>query len=140
MQSEALKKWECAVVAGGSSCIEAGLLAGFNVGKGESASLRSIRTVSKAFHHLENEQCGWAGEFAVFIQSRGIEVLVPCFRGNRGYVMFPGGSVNLHRRLDFVDFICSLEMPNRLFVAILADVQSVVTMAGCHALGILDFI
>ena len=55
-------------------------------------------------------------------------------------MIFPNGTALFHHKDDILDFLSSIENPNKLQLAVMANVSSSATQAGCKALALVDFL
>ena len=135
---EALKLFETAHFASkpaGSACNT------FAYTSAEPGTIRLIRTACKAFEQRGDEKSGCPLQFTSFLRSRGIQTVpLAHFRGNRFNIIYHngGGIYYLHRYIQ--EFLESTwGVPNNLLKAVLVDVKKTMYIAGCKALGLIDY-
>ena len=110
------------------------------IGKGESGTLRLIRTVCKAVQAKGCEKSGRAVQFLTFLQGeKGLDdVPLAPFRGNRFNITFYNGSGVYFLFPHLLEFFESVQSENRLLGAVFDDLQVKSFVAGCRALGLIS--
>ena len=103
---------------------------------GESGTVRTIRTVCKAFEKHGSEEAGVMVNFAVFLKN--LKCKLTHFRGNRFNVVFWNGAGVYFHKQNFADFFEVHGTPNRLLRAVKEDLSEIAHIAGARALGIID--
>ena len=105
--------------------------------RGESGTLRLVRTACKSFQKHGSEQSGRMDEFAAFCQSKGIETVpLASYRGNRFNIIFFNAAGVYFLAPLMVEFL-SVRATNRLLQAVQADLAVPEFVAGCRALGLI---
>ena len=111
--------------------------------KTESATVRLIRTCSKAFSKGGDEKSGCHLEFVSYIQpflkQHKIHSLpLAPFRGNRFNILFANADHLFFLHKQFIQFLNGREGNNRLLQAVLHDLKVPELVAGCKALGLIS--
>ena len=101
----------------------------------ESGTARTVRTVCKAFQRQGSEEAGVMSQFAIFLDEK---CQLTAFRGNRFNVLFWNGAAVYYHRDSFGRFFDHHGTPNRLLQAVKQDMDELIHVAGCRALGIVD--
>ena len=110
--------------------------------KQSSGVQRLIRTACKAFHHRGSEQAGCSTHFRAFLRRQGIsKVPLAAFVGNRFNILFYDAAGVYFLRLHMVNYLSEHHgsQLNRLLESVLRDLKTPHLIAGCQALGILDW-
>lgn len=110
------------------------------ISKGESGTLRLIRTCCKAVQAKGCEKSGRAVQFLTFLQSeKGIEhVPLAPFRGNRFNITFYNGCGIYFLISNLLEFFNRVQNENRLLGAVFDDLKVKSFVAGCRALGLIS--
>ena len=106
--------------------------------KGESGTVRLIRTACKAFERRGDEKSGCPLQFATYLKRKGVACKLIHFRGNRFNIIFANGARIYYLYQHITDFLKLWGTPNRLLKAVLEDITSDVNVAGCKALGLIN--
>ena len=108
--------------------------------KGESGTLRLIRTCCKAVQAKGCEKSGRAVQFLTFLQSeKGIEhIPLAPFRGNRFNITFYNGCGIYFLISHLLEFFKHVHSENRLLGAVFDDLQVKSFVAGCRSLGLIS--
>ena len=109
--------------------------------RSEAATIRLVRTCSKAFAAGADEKSGVYGHFIIFVKplleknSMRSLPIVP-FRGSRFNILFmnAAGTFFLHR--EMLRFLSEYGAENKLTKAVLKDLQVPELLAACKALGL----
>ena len=109
------------------------------IAKGDSGTLRLIRTVCKAVQAKGCEKSGRAVQFLTFLQVEELETvpLAP-FRGNRFNITFYNGSGVYFLFPYLLEFFERVQSENRLLGAVFDDLHVKGFVAGCRALGLIS--
>ena len=132
---EALKVWDKLLY----DDAQVGSLSQGGYSKGESGTLRLLRTVCKAVQAKGCERSGRAVSFADHARERGIESIpLAPFLGNRFNIIFHngGGVFYLHEHLR--SFFDIMKDENKLLKAVYFDLEVSSFLAGCRALGLIN--
>ncbi|KAJ8017739.1 hypothetical protein HOLleu_44637 [Holothuria leucospilota] len=108
------------------------------VKEGESGSVRLVRTVCKSFERHGSEEAGVMTNFAAFLNEINSQSKLISFKGNRFNVLFWNGAATYYHKSNFESFFCIHGVPNRLLRAVKEDLEDIIHVAGCRALGIID--
>ncbi|CAB3978959.1 Hypothetical predicted protein [Paramuricea clavata] len=132
---EALKIWDKLLYDN----TKVGSLCQGGYSKGESGTLRLLRTVCKAVQAKGCERSGRAVSFADYVREKGVE-LIPLapFLGNRFNIIFHngGGVFYLHEHLR--PSFDMMKDENKLLKAVHYDLEVSSFLAGCRALGLIN--
>ena len=132
---EALKVWDKLLY----DDTKVGSLSQGGYSKGESGTLRLLRTVCKAVQAKGCERSGRAVSFADYVSDKGIESIpLAPFVGNRFNIIFHngGGVFYLHEHLR--PFFELMKDENKLLKAVHYDLAVSSFLAGCRALGLIN--
>ena len=106
----------------------------------EVGTVRLVRTACKALEAHCCEQSGSHTQFKAYLHGQGIDAIpLARFVGNRFNILFvnAGGVYYLRKHMElFYDKV--LGTPNRLHIAVRADLANQLHIVGCRALGIID--
>ena len=113
------------------------------VKKTESATVRLIRTCSKAFSKGGDEKSGCHLEFVSYVQPflkqyKLHSLPLAPFRGNRFNILFANADHVFFLQKQFIQFLNGREGNNRLLQAVLHDLKVPELVAGCKALGLIS--
>ena len=108
--------------------------------KGESGTLRLIRTVCKAVQAKGCEKSGRPVQFQTYLRSvKGTDkVPLAPFKGNRFNITFYNGAGIYYLHSDLLNFFKRVHSENRLLGAVHDDLQINAFIAGCRALGLIS--
>lgn len=108
--------------------------------KGESGTLRLIRTVCKAIQAKGCEKSGRPVQFQTFLlnEKEIKEVPLAPFRGNRFNITFFNGAGVYFLYNHLLEFFEHVHTENRLLGAVFDDLQVKAFVAGCRALGLIS--
>ena len=111
-----------------------------NVQKGESGTVRFIRTACKAFQKHGSQQVSVHQYFNSFLSSKGIlRNPLASFRGNRFNILFYDGGAVYYISDLILQFLTEVwQSPNLLLQAVLADAKVNEYQAGARALGLVS--
>ena len=107
--------------------------------KGESGTLRLVRTVCKAVQTKGCERSGRAVSFADYVKAQGVDSIpLAPFLGNRFNIIFHngGGVFYLYEHLKL--FFEWMKDENKLLKAVQYDLEVASFLAGCRALGLIN--
>ena len=108
--------------------------------KGESGTLRLIRTVCKAIQERGSEKSGRTVQFSTFMKHERGEELIPLspFLGNRFNILFYNGGAAYFLEDHLKVFFDRVGKENRFLSAVQHDLDLSTFFAGCRALGMID--
>ena len=103
---------------------------------GKSNTIRTIRTICKAFQKHGPEQAGAMALFAIHLRNSPIKLTT--FRDKMFNVFFWNAACVVYHQQHFNIFFEVYDTPNNLLRAVQEDLNEIENKAGCRALGILD--
>ncbi|KAK1164668.1 hypothetical protein AOXY_G15031 [Acipenser oxyrinchus oxyrinchus] len=115
-------------------------LPGIHKDKGESGTVRLIRTVCKAVQERGCEKFGKPVQFRTFLVSKNKSDRLPLstFKGNRINIVFHNAAGVYFLYSDLLEFTSELQQENKLIAEVFADLSVRQFLAGCRALGLIS--
>ena len=134
---QSLCTWE--KIVSDNQKLGAAAVSGFFPSKSESGVQRFVRTSCKALEIHGSEQSGVGLQFNTYLCGKGVKSELVSFRGNRFNIIFRNGGAVFYHRNDIKTFLTHVwGTPNKLLIAVLADVLEISIVAGARALGIVS--
>ena len=132
---EALKVWDKLLY----DDAKVGGLSQGGYSKGESGTLRILRTVCKAVQAKGCERSGRALSFADYVSDKGIESIhLAAFVGNRFNIIFHNGRGVFYLHEHLRPFFELMKDENKLLKAVHYDLAVSSFLAECRALGLIN--
>jgi len=105
----------------------------------KASTVQFIQTACKALQKHGDERYGQALQFASYLKQQGIQKLpLSHFKGNRFNTIFHDGAGMFYLHRYTVDFLSTVQTPNHLVQAVLADAKEEMNLVGCKALGLMN--
>ncbi|XP_060585907.1 uncharacterized protein LOC132741695 [Ruditapes philippinarum] len=104
----------------------------------ESGSFRLLRTAAKAFTKRGSDKAGVHSYFETYLAGKGIKNRMVTFHGHRINVAFHDGAAVYHHRNEIKEFLECWPEKNGLLKCIAFDINEMVYLSGCRAMGIFD--
>ena len=117
-----------------------GSLANGGYSKGESGTLRLIRTTCKSVQTHGCEKSRRISDFYTYLTEEVGFLNLPfiCFKGNRSNVLFYNGGILYYLHDHLLHFFDIVKDDNKLLKAVHSDLQIQSCLCGCRALGLIN--